>query len=114
MRTGTQLESFSGLDWSNGVQIDELRELDTLSVQTRNSTYEIVVTSPRTGQVLVRGGAHFQAFTPARLSGSSVGGCVLKQGGVYPGFRLELECGGRRILTSTVESVERNPPYTEQ
>ncbi len=114
MRTGAQLESFSGLDWANGVQIDDLRELDAVSVQTRNSTYEIVVTSPETGQVLVRGGAHFPSFTQARLSGSSVGGCVLKRGGIYPGFRLELEAHGRRILTSTVESVDRNPSSTEQ
>lgn len=114
MRTGAQLESFSGFEWTNGVQIDELRELDALSIQTRNSTYEIVVTSPGTGQVLVRGGAHFPSFTPARLCGSSAGGCVLKRGGVYPGFRLELEADGRRILTSSVESIDRNPPSTEQ
>lgn len=114
MRTGAQLESFSGLEWSNGVQIEEMRELDALSVQTRNSTYEIVVTSPGTGQVLVRGGAHFPAFTPAHLSGSSVGGCVLKRGGVYPGFRLEFEAQGRRIVTSTVESIDVNPNATEQ
>lgn len=114
MRTDAQLDSFSGLEWSNGVQIEETQELDALSVQTRNSTYEIVVTSPGTGQVLVRGGAHFPAFTPARLSGSSAGGCVLKRGGVYPGFRLELEAQGRRIVTSTVESVDLNPHSTEQ
>jgi hypothetical protein len=114
MATSAQLDSFSGCDWTSGVQIDELRELDALAIQTRNSTYEIVVTTPETGHVLVRGGAHFQSFTPARVCGSSVGGCVLKRCGVYPGLRLELETEGRRILTSAVVSIDVNPPAAHQ
>ena len=112
--TGTQLESWSGFDWNDGVHIDDLHELDALSIRTRNSTYEIVVTAPAKGQILVRGGAHFPSFTAAKLRGSTVGGCVLKSGGVYPGFRLELEADGRRIITSAVESIDLNPPSSHQ
>jgi hypothetical protein len=114
MATGTQLESWSGIDWSEGVQVDELHELDALSIRTRNSTYEIIVTGPDKAQVLVRGGAHFPSFTNATLRGSTIGGCILKRGVVYPGFRLELETDGRRIITSAVESIDLNPPSPEQ
>lgn len=114
MATGAQLESWSGIDWSEGVQIDELHELDALSIRTRNSTYEIIVTAPDKGQILVRGGAHFPSFTAATLRGSTIGGSILKRGGVYAGFRLELETGGRRIITSAVESIDLSPPSSEQ
>jgi hypothetical protein len=114
MSASTQLESWSGIDWSEGIQIDELHELDALSIRTRNSTYELIVTGPDKGQVLVRGGAHFPAFTAATLRGSTIGGNILKRGGVYPGFRLELETGGRRIITSAVESIDLSPPASEQ
>jgi hypothetical protein len=106
MTTEARLDTWTGYNWTNGVQLDELRELESLSVQTWNSTYEIVVTAPSSGDILVRGGARFPAFTAARLCGSSVGGSLLKRVGVYPGFRVELELEGRRILTSPVVSIE--------
>ena len=114
MPTGAQLESWSGYDWDDGVQVDALHELDHLSVRTRNSTYEILVRNPSSCDVLVRGGSRFPTYTPARLCGCSVGGTVLKRGGIYPGFRLELELDGRRLLTSAVESVDVDPPAREQ
>ena len=64
--------------------------MDRLMVTTRNSVYEIVVVSPRTGEVRVRGGAFFPSFVPAHLCGSSLGGSFLKLHVVHPGFCLEL------------------------
>ena len=113
MPTGAHLDSFSGFDWGNGVQVDELHALDCLAIHTRNSVYEIVVNDPESGEVLVRGGARLPSFTPARVCGSTIGGTVLKRGGIYPGFRLELELEGRRILTSPVVSIEIAPPSSE-
>ena len=104
------LDSWNEHEWTDGVQIDELRPLDHLRVRTRNSTYEIVVTAPYTGDVLVRGGARFPTYTRARVSGSTVGGTVVKRAGVYPAFRLELEIEGCRILTSPVTAIDVNPP----
>ena len=46
---------WSTREWSDGLQVDALRDLDTLSVRTRNSTYEITIVRPTTGEVLVRG-----------------------------------------------------------
>ena len=114
MATAAQLDSWNGYDWADGIQIDDLKELDTLSIRTRNSTYEVVVTAPSTGSVMVRGGAHFPSFKAARLRGSTVGGSILKRGSIYPGFRLEIEADGHRIVTSAVESIDVNLPSSEQ
>jgi hypothetical protein len=111
--SATDLDSWNRLDWEGGVQLDELNALDGLTVTTRNSTYEFVVMSPEKADVLVRGGSRFPSFTPAQLRGCSIGGSILKRGGVYPGFRLEIEADGQRILTSTVRSVDLTPPGDE-
>jgi hypothetical protein len=119
MRNGTTtiasaLSAWADCDWTEGVQIDGLRELDSLSVRTCNSRYEIVVTSPSSCNVLVRGGTRFPDFTPARVCGSTAGGSILKQSGIYPGLRLEFEQGGRRIVTSTVVAVTIDPDSRAQ
>ena len=100
------LDDWTECEWANGVQVDELGELESLCVRTRHTTYEIVVTSPAAGDVLVRGGARFPTFTSARVCGSTTGGNLLKCSGIYPGLRIEFQQNGRRILTSTVLSVE--------
>ena len=101
------LETCAESDWTDGVQIDELGELESLSVRTRNSTYELVVTSPATAEVLVRGGSRFPEFTAARVCGSTAGGRLVTRTGIYPGLCLELEQDGRHIHTSAVIAVDR-------
>lgn len=99
------IDDWTNGDWRNGVQIDQLGELESLFVRTRHTIYEIVVTSPEAGDVLVRGGARFPTFTHARVSGSTTGGNLLKCSGIYPGLRIEFQQNTRRILTSTVLAV---------
>jgi hypothetical protein len=84
------LDRWSERDWSDGIQLDELEELDTLAVRTQNSVYEIVVVCGRTGEVWVRGGSLFPERTLVRLSGSTCGGSFLKRLGIYIGMQLEL------------------------
>jgi hypothetical protein len=103
---GADLDAWSRHEWSEGVQIDTLQDLETLLVQTLNSTYEIMGLCPRTGEVLVRGGQFFPEYTPARLAGSSLGGSFLKQHGVYVGFSMELQHEQQTILTTRVRSIE--------
>jgi hypothetical protein len=98
-------DSWASFDWSNGVLIDDLAPHDRLTVQTRNSTYEIIVTCPQTAEVLVRGGAFFPNFTRAHVAGSSLGGSFLKLHGVYAGFQLELVNGGIPVITTPVRTV---------
>jgi hypothetical protein len=101
------LAAWSAHDWRDGIHVGDLAALDALVVETQNSTYEIVVADGDAARVLVRGGAFFPVFTPARLAGSSLGGAFLKLHSIHVGFRLEFTTGNRFIVTSTVRSVRR-------
>jgi len=99
------LDSWSNARWSEGIQIDELRQLDALTVLTQHSVYELIVLEADRGRVLVRGGRHFPEFTEASLMGSSAGGNFLKHLGIYRGLKLELATEDRHIVTSRIESA---------
>lgn len=99
------LETWSTNNWTNGIQINQLQELETLSVETMNHTYEVTVINPGTAEVLVRGGEFFPERRLAHVSGASLGGSFLKLHGIYVGFKLELLSDGRRIVTSPVRTI---------
>ena len=99
------LDGWSSHDWSAGLRLDQLAALDRLTVRTANSTYDIVITDPETAAVLVRGGRFFPEFAHAHVAGSSLGGSFLKLHTIQPGFRIELVCDGRAIVTSAVQNV---------
>jgi hypothetical protein len=99
------LSAWSSHDWRGGVHLEELSALDQLVVKTENSTYEIIVLSSATADVLIRGGAFYPVFTAARLAGSSLGGSFLKLRSVHVGFRMELSSERGFIVTSAVRSV---------
>lgn len=99
------LDTWCRHDWTNGVQVDQMMDLESLSVRTINSTYEITVLSARTGDVMIRGGRFFPEFTNGRIAGSSLGGSFLKLRGIYVGFNLEIYANGTRIVTSPVKSI---------
>lgn len=116
--TGSPVASVSGpvdlawwsqREWSDGVHLEGLAGLERFAVRTRNSTYEITVLSPRTGEVLVRGGRFFPASTRAHLAGCSLGGSFLKVRAICPGFLMELLHEGRTIITTRVQSVAPIP-----
>lgn len=107
IHAGANLDRWTQHEWTDGVQIDDLPDLETLAVQTKNTRYEIVVISGRTGEILVRGGQFFPEFTPAGLAGSSLGGSFLKMRGIYRGFRMELHHNQQPIVTTQVQSIER-------
>ncbi len=111
------LDTWSSHNWTEGVQLEAMQDMDTLNVRTENSTYEITVICGRTGEILIRGGRFFPEFTPARLAGSSLGGSFLKLRGIYVGFNLEVHFdaererdsarshGRRLIITSRVRKI---------
>jgi len=96
-------------DWRDEVCLDQLSAGDRIMVTTRNHTYEILVMSPGTGDVRVRGGRFFPELTAARLAGSSLGGSSLKVRSVIVGCRLEFADGGRPVITSRVRDVRVVP-----
>lgn len=102
---GAILDTWSSHDWTDGVQIETLSDLDELVVQTENSIYEITVISPHSAEVLVRGGQFFPDFTPARLAGASLGGSFLKMKGIYVGFKMEIHADFKVIITSYVKTI---------
>ena len=107
------LSSWSAHDWRGGIRVDDMAALERLIVTTANSTYEIVLVAPASANVLVRGGAFFPVFTPARLAGSSLGGSFLKLRSVHVGFRLELGTDRGFIITSPVRTVTIAPPIAD-
>ena len=104
---GTDLDTWLHHVWTDGVQVDALPPLDTLVVRTLNSTYEITVLTPHTGEALVRGGRFFPEYARAQVSGASLGGSFLKMRGIYVGFCMELHDGSQRIVTTTVQTIAR-------
>jgi hypothetical protein len=102
---GALLETWSSHDWTEGVQLETIDDMQTVTVRTENSTYEITVICGRTGEVLIRGGRFFPEFTAARLAGCSLGGSFLKLRGIYIGFSLEIHFEKRLIITSRVRRI---------
>ena len=99
------IDAWTAHDWSRGVSVDRLLVHERFTVRTLNSVYEFIVTNPRDGQVLVRGGQFFPEFTAAQVAGCSLGGSFLKVRGVHVGFRIEILSGGQTIITSPVNEV---------
>jgi hypothetical protein len=103
---GALLDTWASRPWKDGLQLDRLRELDELSVRTRNNLYRIVVIAPARGDVVVQGGRFFAERTRAHLAGCSLGGSFLKTRGIYVGFRMEILVGRETIITSDVQSIQ--------
>lgn len=94
------LDRWSKKEWENGVQVEQMAELEQLAVRTGNSVYEITVLNGLTGEVLLRGGDFFPERTAVRLEGSTLGGSILKWRGIYVGLQME-------IVPEPVEMVSR-------
>ncbi len=88
------------------VSIERLAALDRLRVRTRYSVYDIIVSEPHGGDVLVRGGRFFPEFTAARVAGSTNGGSSIKLRSLEVGLRLEFSLGRQFVLTSAVQSID--------
>lgn len=108
------LRTWADRDWTGGVELRTLAGLDRFVVRTRNTYYEFTVLAPGTGEVLVRGGRFFPEHTRARIAGCTLGGSVLKVCAIYPGFLMELQHGGLRIVTTRVQRITPLPPGTAQ
>ena len=104
--TVASLDTWASRKWIDGLQVDWLCKLDELLVRTRNTVYQIVAIVPQGGEVVVQGGRFFPELTRVRLAGCSLGGAFLKQGGIYVGFRMEIQRGLQTIITSDVQSIE--------
>jgi len=103
------LNVWNSHSWADGVHVEQLNALERLTVRTQHSTYEIVVVSPTSAEVLVRGGEFFPEFTTARLAGCTLGGSFLKMRSIHIGFRIEFAVGRGVIVTSPVRTITVEP-----
>jgi hypothetical protein len=99
------LDRWSTAAWTDGCQVDQLPDMQPLTVITRNHLYELFVISGAEGRVRVRGGNFFPEWREATLAGCSLGGSFLKLRGVYAGFCMELYVNGESIITSPVQKL---------
>ena len=95
--------------WDQAVQVDRLDDLQALRVETVNSSYDIAIVDARSGDVLIRGGRYFPEWTRVQLTGCSLGAGLLKRHAVHMGFRVELYCEGRTVMTSPVQAITLAP-----
>jgi hypothetical protein len=104
------LQWWADHEWTGGVDLNALSGLEQFVIRTRNTTYELTVLSPATGEVLVRGGRFFPDHTRVQLAGCSMGGSFLKVRSIHHGFLMELLHDKQRIVTTRVrEIVSVNP-----
>jgi len=104
------LSAWQTYAWRDGIQVDQLAALDRVTVRTKHSTYEIILVSPATADVLVRGGEFFPEFTKARLAGCTLGGSFLKLRSIHIGFHMEFALGDGVIITSPVRTIDVASP----
>ena len=102
---GAVLDVWSQSPWRNGIQIDELDEVQRIRVRTVYGLYEITVIDGRNGEILVKGGKYIPDLTEGQLTGATLGGSFCKMRGIYPGFKMEFVANGQRLVTSTVQTV---------
>ncbi len=93
---------------ADAIRLDSCGELEWIVVKTRNSTYQLIVLSGDTGEVMVRGGEFFNEFRPATIAGSILGGADVKLRTICAGSHLELQVDGKSFVTSRVERVSRS------
>lgn len=99
------LACWSDYQWQEFVSVNGLSPFDRLIVTTRNHVYEIVVTSPETRAVLVRGGTVFPTFALATIVGGR-NRQIVELGTVAVGLHLELEMqDGRWMATTPIETL---------
>jgi len=104
------LSAWQTYAWRDGIQVDQLAAFERLTVRTKHSTYEIIVVSPGTAEVLVRGGEFFREFTKARLAGCTLGGSFLKLRSIHLGFHVEFALATGVIITSPVRTIDVASP----
>ena len=102
---GAILDTWFNDPWKNGIQIDQMADMQRIHVRTAYSLYEITVIDGRGGDILVRGGKFFPELTEAHLSGATLGGSFCKLRGIYCGFKMEMCRNGQRIITSDVQNI---------
>ena len=95
---------------SDGIDFQCLPPGTELHVDTRYSTYRLVVVDSDSGRATVTGGRLFPEPTEVRIEGATAGGTAIKSGWIGIGLRLEMSSDTSRVTTSVVQSISIDPP----
>lgn len=96
---------------TKGVHVRDLQPLTTLRIETQNTVYRLTIIDPASSTVVILAGPSSIGLMQGRIEGSSFGGCLLKQGCILRGMRLELRLANERtILTSAIRQITIEPP----
>ena len=89
---------------TDGIQVNQLKQDDELSITTTNNTYHVTVIDPQTAQVRVRGGDFFRSDTVAQIAGCSLDSSI-KPFAICIGYSIEFFVHARRVRTSPVQVI---------
>ena len=92
----------------DAVRLASCSELEWITVRTRRSSYDVIVLSGDTGEVMVRGGSLFPEFRRATITGSLFDGIAVKLGSICVGLNLEFLVDGISVITSRVRAISRH------
>jgi hypothetical protein len=106
-------ESAPGSGEESRIRLGSCASFDRVVVTTLSSVYELIVLNGSRGDVLVRGG-RFDEFRRGRVLGSTAGGSALMINAIDVGLRLELQVGGKTMLTSQVQTARRMPQQEQR
>ena len=87
------------------VDLRSLAPGTVLTVDTTNSSYQIVVLDGETRQATLEGGKLFREPTEVLIEGSTAGGTELMVGWIGVGLRLEFFVWHQRVVTSRVRGI---------
>ena len=79
--------------WSNAIRLNACSRLETITVNTRSSVYEVIVLRGDRGDVLVRGGRLLPEFRYMKFVGSTAGGSALRPNTIDVGLRMSFASG---------------------
>lgn len=91
------------MDYFDRVYVRELPPSTTLVVETRNSSYRIVVKEG--SNICVQGGPFFPEPTSAHLDGACLRGTGLKVDWLEVGLLMRITAGARRFVTSPIRAI---------
>jgi hypothetical protein len=91
------------MDYLGSVHVPDLPQLTMLMVETKNSSYRIVVIEG--SDVCIQGGTHFPEPTSARLDGATMEGNALLPGWIEVGLPMQITAGAKRVVTSSIREI---------
>ena len=93
---------------TQGISIKDIPANTVLQIDVNDAIFTVLVVDPAGRKIRIQGSQYIPELTEAILSGSTFGGCMLKEGWICVGMFLEIFIPGRelpRITTAMVQKI---------